>query len=97
MNIREVKKSDNSELATLLRKILIEMGVPNKGTAFDDPEIDSIYEAYQSPRSKYFIVEENNIIKGGAGICQLKNEAYEICELQKMYFDFSKFVFFGNN
>ena len=87
MNIREVKKSDNSELATLLRKILIEMGVPNKGTAFHDPEIDSIYEAYQSPRSKYFIVEENNIIKGGAGISQLKDEAYEICELQKMYFD----------
>mgnify|MGYP000745937353 FL=1 len=27
------------------------------------------------------------MIKGGAGICQLKNEAYEICELQKMYFD----------
>ena len=51
MNIREVKKSDNFELATLLRKILIEMGIPDKGTAFDDPEIDSIYEAYQSPRS----------------------------------------------
>ena len=89
MNIREVKKTDNFELATLLRKILIEMGVPKKGTAFEDPEIDSIYETYNAPRSKYFIIEEDNIIKGGAGISQLKNELSEICELQKMYFDSS--------
>tara|TARA_B100000029_G_scaffold205120_1_gene203077 strand:+ start:52 stop:528 length:477 start_codon:yes stop_codon:yes gene_type:complete len=89
VNIREVKKADNFELATLLRKILIEMGVPKKGTAFEDPEIDSIYETYNYPRSKYFIVEQGNIIKGGAGISQLKNEAFEICELQKMYFDIS--------
>ena len=89
MNIREVKKTDNLELSILLKKILIEMGVPKKGTAFEDPEIDSIYETYESPRSKYFIVEEDGIIKGGAGISQLKNEAFEICELQKMYFDIS--------
>ena len=89
MNIREVKKTDNFELSTLLRKILIEMGVPRKGTAFEDPEIDSIYETYNVPRSKYFIIEEDNIIKGGAGISQLKNELSEICELQKMYFDSS--------
>ena len=89
MNIREAKRSDNFELATLLRKILIEMGVPKKGTAFEDPEIDSIYETYNFPRSKYFVIEENSIIKGGAGISQLKDEAYEICEFQKMYFDLS--------
>ena len=87
MNIRELKKTDNSELAALLRKILIEMGVPKKGTAFEDPEIDSVYETYNAPRSIYFIVEEDNVIKGGAGISQLKNEAFEICELQKMYID----------
>jgi len=89
VNIREVKKTDNFELAALLRKILIEMGVPKKGTAFEDPEIDSVYETYNAPRSIYFIVEEDNVIKGGAGISQLKNEAFEICELQKMYFDLS--------
>ena len=58
VKIREVKKTDNFELAALLRKILIEMGVPKKGTAFEDPEIDCIYETYNSPRSKYFIIEE---------------------------------------
>ena len=89
MNIREVKKTDNFELADLLRKILIEMGVPKKGSAFEDPEIDSIYETYNIPRSKYFIIEEDGVVKGGAGISQLKNEAFEICELQKMYFDSS--------
>ena len=72
VKIREVKKTDNFELAALLRKILIEMGVPKKGTAFEDPEIDCIYETYNSPRSKYFIIEEDAKIKGGAGISQLK-------------------------
>ena len=45
-----------------------------------------MYESYQSDRSRYFIVEENNKILGGAGINELKNGDINICELQKMYF-----------
>ena len=61
MKIREVKKTDNFELAALLRKILIEMGVPKKGTAFEDPEIDcssgcSKDEHAMNRRSEFIIV-----------------------------------------
>ena len=76
VKIIQVKKTDNFELAALLRKILIEMGVPKKGTAFEDPEIDCIYETYNSPRTKYFIIEEDAIIKGAGGeLLQVGNKS----------------------
>jgi putative acetyltransferase len=62
------------------------MKIPQKGSAYEDPELSNMYEAYQFPRSKYFVVEENKKILGGAGISPLKEGDINICELQKMYF-----------
>ena len=86
MLIRPINESDNKQIAVILREVLVEMDIPRIGSAFEDPEIDKMYESYQSNRSRYFIVEENNKILGGAGINQLKNGDINICELQKMYF-----------
>lgn len=44
-----------------------------------------MFEAYDVPKSVYFVVENNGKIIGGAGIGPLANEP-ETCELQKMYF-----------
>ena len=85
MLIRPINDSDNKHIAVILREVLIEMDIPKIGSAFEDPEIDSMYESYQSNRSIYFVVEKNNKILGGAGINQLKNGDINICELQKMY------------
>ena len=86
MLIRPINESDNKQIAVILREVLVEMDIPRIGSAFEDPEIDKMYESYQSNRSRYFIVEENNKILGGAGINELKNGDINICELQKMYF-----------
>ena len=86
MLIRPINESDNKHIAVILRQVLIEMDIPRKGSAFEDPEIDKMYESYQSNRSIYFVVEENNNILGGAGINPLKDGDSDICELQKMYF-----------
>ena len=86
MLIRPINESDNKHIAVILRQVLIEMDIPRKGSAFEDPEIDKMYESYQSNRSIYFVVEENNKILGGAGINPLKDGDSDICELQKMYF-----------
>ena len=86
MLIRPINESDNKHIAVILRQVLIEMDIPRKGSAFEDPEIDKMYESYQSNRSIYFVVEENNKILGGAGINPLKHGDSDICELQKMYF-----------
>ena len=85
MKIREVIKSDNPHLAIIIRGVLKEMKVPTKGTAYADKELDNMYQAYSVPRSKYFVVEFDDQILGGAGIMQLNKEAENICELQKMY------------
>ena len=86
MLIRPINESDNKHIAIILREVLIEMDIPKTGSAYEDPEIDKMYESYQSNRSIYFVVEENNKILGGAGINPLRDGDSDICELQKMYF-----------
>ena len=87
MKIREVIRSDNPHLAIVIRRVLKEMKVPLKGTAYADRELDNMYQAYSIPRSIYFVVEFNGQILGGAGIMPLNKGAKNICELQKMYLD----------
>ena len=86
MLIRPIIESDNKPLATILREVLIEMNIPKIGSAYEDPEIDNMYNSYSSARSRYFIVEENGEILGGAGINPLRDGRPDVCELQKMYF-----------
>ena len=84
--IREVREEDNAALAKAIRKVLIDIGVPKVGTAYADPELDFMYHAYQTNRSAYFVIEEDGVVLGGAGIAPLAGEDPKICELQKMYF-----------
>tara|TARA_Y100000766_G_C18520340_1_gene418602 strand:+ start:55 stop:534 length:480 start_codon:yes stop_codon:yes gene_type:complete len=86
MLIRPINESDNKHVAIILREVLIEMDIPKIGSAYADPEIDNMFEYYQSDRSAYFVVEKNNKILGGAGIGPLRDADVDICELQKMYF-----------
>ena len=84
--IRQICKKDNLSLSEVIRKVLIEIGVPKRGTAFSDLEVDFMFEAYNKKRSIYYVVENDGKIYGGAGISHLNEADYNICELQKMYF-----------
>ncbi len=84
--IREIKPEDNKQVAKIIRDVLIEFGAPKAGTAYEDKALDFLYEAYNKPKSAYFVVVINNQIIGGAGIMKLQNSEDTICELQKMYF-----------
>ena len=86
MLIRSINKNDNVSISRILKEVLIELEVPKEGSAYEDPELDNMFLTYQLPRSKYFVVEENGSILGGAGISPLKDGDEDICELQKMYF-----------
>ena len=86
VTIREVREEDNAALAKAIRQVLIDIGVPKVGTAYADPELDFMYQAYQTTRSTYFVIEEDGVVLGGAGIAPLAGEDPKICELQKMYF-----------
>lgn len=85
LQIRQISSKDNPEVASIVRSVLMEMGAPKVGTAYADPNLDSLFETYDVPKAVYFVIEENNKIIGGAGIAQLENESQNICELQKMY------------
>lgn len=84
--IREIKQKDNLELASVIRSVLLEMGAPKIGTAYEDKATDEMFENFQKTTSAYFVVEYQNKIVGGAGFAQLDNFDGKTCELQKMYF-----------
>ncbi len=86
MIIRPIQKEDNQAIAQVIRQVLIEYNVPKVGTAYADPQLDSMFETYITSQSVYFVIENNGQIIGGAGVSRLENEADTICELQKMYF-----------
>ncbi|HCE55184.1 MAG: GNAT family N-acetyltransferase [Lutibacter sp.] len=84
--IREIQPDDNQKIAKVIRKILIEFGVPKVGTAYADKILDTLYEAYDTEKAIYYVIEKEGEIFGGAGIKQLDNYNGNVCELQKMYF-----------
>ena len=86
MEIRFIKPSDNAALAQVIRTVLVDLGVPKVGTAYADKALDSMYENYQSEKHAYFVVEDQGVILGGAGVAPLQDFKGPVCELQKMYF-----------
>lgn len=86
MEIREIQEKDNQQVKEMIRKVLIEMGVPKVGTAYEDKALDDMTATYGQPRMAYFVTVEEGRIIGGAGIAPLENGDPKICELQKMYF-----------
>lgn len=86
MIIRTIQKQDNEQIAHVIRQVFIDDNFPKTGTAFADPQLDFMFEAYNTPKAIYFVVEDEGKIVGGAGVSQLENSTENICELQKMYF-----------
>lgn len=84
--IREIQPKDNQQIASVIRSVLVEHHVPKVGTAYADVSLDQMFETYQTEKAKYFVVEYQNQLVGGAGIAPLENGPEGICELQKMYF-----------
>lgn len=84
--IREIQPEDNAQIAQVIRKVFVEMGVPKVGTAYEDKALDDMYSHYNKPRAVYFVVEHKGRIMGCAGVAQLDNYDGNVCELQKMYF-----------
>ena len=84
--IREIKPEDNLQICNVIRDVFVELKLPLVGTAFQDDETECMYQSYQNSREKYFVIESNGVIYGGAGIKPLQNGDDNVCELQKMYF-----------
>ena len=84
--IREVLEKDNADLASVIRQVLIEIGVPKVGTAYSDPELDYMHKTYLKVRAAYFVLEENGILIGGAGIAHFKEAILLFVSYKKCIF-----------
>lgn len=84
--IRPITTADNAAMATIIRRVMPEFGAGGPGFAIHDAEVDTLQQAYASPRSAYFVVERDGIVLGGCGIAPLENGEVDVCELRKMYF-----------
>ena len=85
MHIREIQFNDNLQIETVIKSIFIELQLPLTGTVYEDIETSQMFESFQEEKAVYFVIEDQGIVKGGAGIKALNSEASSICELQKMY------------
>lgn len=86
LKIREIQQQDNQQVKKVIQNVLVEMGVPKVGTAYEDKALDDMTAEYMAERKTYFVIEKNNQIIGCCGIGPLPGFEEKICELQKMYF-----------
>ncbi|MGH1337358.1 MAG: GNAT family N-acetyltransferase [Aureispira sp.] len=85
ITIRTMTPADDAPLAAVIRTVLMEVGAPKVGTAYADPILDTLYSVYDQAKSCYFVVLEDGVLIGGAGIAPLEGDQNAVCELQKMY------------
>ncbi len=87
--IREIIKSDNEFIAEIIRKVMPEFNCVGEGFSINDPEVDTMFEAFSHDDRKFYVIARisDGKILGCGGFAPLPGGEYpEICELQKMYF-----------
>lgn len=74
----------DAAVAQLVRDNLIAVHLDIPGTAYADPGLDHLSDAYTDPRSAYFVLLDGETVIGGVGLapCELFPDC---CELQKLY------------
>ena len=75
--VRPVQKVDSPHIAKIIRTVMPEFGASGAGFAIHDKEVNDIYEAYNQPRSAYFVSEENGKIIGGGAFAVKKVLGYQ--------------------
>ena len=86
IRVRTIEERDNFALATLIRSTLKEFGANHPGTVYFDTTTDILFQQFQhTPRSVYYVAEQEDEIVGGGGIFPSNDLPGDTCELVKMY------------
>ena len=83
--IRLIDKSDNIELANIIRNSLLEFNAAKPGTVYYDKTTDHLYELFRKEGSCYFVAITAGKIAGGCGIYPTAGLDTDTCELVKFY------------
>ncbi len=84
--VRRFSSADNLAVAQVIRTVMPEFGASGPGFSINDPEVDAMYEAYDSPQSEFFVVTRDDVVMGCGGVAPLAHGNPGTCELRKMYF-----------
>lgn len=84
--IRPIRREDNPAVAQVIRTVMTEFGAVGAGYSIEDPEVDSMFEAYAVPRADFWVVTLEEQVLGCGGVAPLPGGDEHTCELQKMYF-----------
>lgn len=83
--IRPICAADDAAVAAIIRDVMASFGAIGPEYSSSDPEVDAMTEAYDAPRSAYFVLDDGGRVLGSGGIAQLAGADADICELRKMY------------
>ncbi|ASK28854.1 MarR family transcriptional regulator [Chryseobacterium sp. T16E-39] len=83
--IRPIEEKDNKALAALIRNVFDEFNAPQKGSVYDDPQTDLLYQLFHDANAEYWIVESNHIILGGCGFYPTAGLPSKCSEIVKFY------------
>lgn len=86
--IRPIESTDNAAVAAIIRQVMPEFGCVGEGFSIQDPEVDTMFEAFQAPQRAFFVVANSDgALLGCGGYAPLAGGKHpHVCELQKMYF-----------
>ena len=85
MVIRELRKSDNPFLASMIRKVFEEFDAPRLGTVYSDPTTDDFYKLFRLPGSVLWVAEVKGEAVGCCGIYPTEGLDQGCAELVKFY------------
>lgn len=83
--IRQIRPSDNTDIAAIIRRILTEFGANKPGTVYFDPTTDDLFKLFSIPEAAYFIAESEGKVVGGSGVFPTPGLPVGCCELVKLY------------
>lgn len=87
VHLRPICQQDNDPLAAIVRNTLVSFNAAVPGTAYYDPELDTLFEAFQAPGARYWVAGQNTTVVGGAGIYPSQGLPPGYCELVKLYLE----------
>ena len=82
---REMRESDNAEVAALVRDNLKQFNLDIPGTVYFDEGLDHLSDYYSDDERGYFVIEDDNgSVIGGIGFARFE-PIKDTAELQKLY------------
>lgn len=85
ITIRKIQKTDNAELATIIRNCFHDFEVETEGTVYVDPTTDDLYDLFKKEKSALFVAEIDGKLCGCCGIFPTEGLPENCAELVKFY------------